>query len=405
MLLALSVISSQSASLGPTAYKVFDERGGSIGRLDSNDWTLPDAEKFVSSRHACVRFAHDAFYLEDMSTNGTFVNVLDHPIPKEEPTRLHDGDRIRIGNYDILVQLIDNRGPTSPTHTGPHAPHATQTVVLADATVSASPTAHLATTTHPTAVTGQFAAGAAPAPFQNPGPAPSAVTHGANGAAAHYSPQPAHTQSAAPSYPSAPMHGGPQDMLVALGLDPSRVSPNIYQQLGHILRTVVHGLINVLQSRMEVKSNFRMPVTSIRPVENNPLKFSLNTEDALHNLFVKRNPGYLAPIEAFEEGFQDIAFHQMAMLAGVRAAFHAMLAKFHPDHLEVVYERKLRRTTFFQLGNRFRYWGMYRAQFEDIEKNMEAHFQLLFGEEFARAYSEQLQKLTSAARRDGGGRT
>jgi type VI secretion system protein len=189
-------------------------------------------------------------------------------------------------------------------------------------------------------------------------------------------------------------------MLIALGLDPSRVPSNIYQQLGHILRTVVHGLIHVLQSRMEVKSNFRMPVTSIRPVENNPLKFSLNTEDALHNLFVKRNPGYLSPVDAFEEGFQDIAYHQMAMLAGIRAAFNAMLANFHPDHLEVVYERKLRRATFFQLGNRFRYWGMYRAQFEDIEKNMEAHFQLLFGEEFAKAYNDQLQKLTSSARRE-----
>ena len=50
MLLALSVISPQGAVLGPTAFKVFDERGGSIGRLDSNDWTLPDREKFVSTR-------------------------------------------------------------------------------------------------------------------------------------------------------------------------------------------------------------------------------------------------------------------------------------------------------------------------------------------------------------------
>jgi type VI secretion system FHA domain protein len=404
MLLALSVISSQSASLGPTAYKVFDERGGSIGRLDSNDWTLPDAEKFVSSRHAAVRFSGDAFYLEDTSTNGTFVNVLERPIPKEEPTRLHDGDRIRIGNYDILVQLIDNRGPApSPTQTAPQTAHPTQSSVLTEIMMTASPPAHVAPATHPTDSGATISTG--PLSFRSPAPPATPATHTANGSAAPYSSSPAYSQSAAPSYPTGPMHGGPQDMLVALGLDPSRVSPNIYQQLGHILRTVVHGLINVLQSRMEVKSNFRMPVTSIRPVENNPLKFSLNTEDALHNLFVKRNPGYLAPIEAFEEGFQDIAFHQMAMLAGVRAAFNAMLAKFHPDHLEVVYERKLRRTTFFQLGNRFRYWGMYRAQFEDIEKNMEAHFQLLFGEEFARAYSEQLQKLTSAARRDGGGRT
>jgi type VI secretion system protein ImpI len=41
---------------------------------------------------------------------------------------------------------------------------------------------------------------------------------------------------------------------------------------------------------------------------------------------------------------------------------------------------------------------LYRAHFEDIEKNPEAYFQLLFGEEFARAYEEQLQKLIAAER-------
>jgi type VI secretion system protein ImpI len=41
---------------------------------------------------------------------------------------------------------------------------------------------------------------------------------------------------------------------------------------------------------------------------------------------------------------------------------------------------------------------MYREQFEDLEKDSEANFQLLFGEEFARAYNEQLQKLAAAAR-------
>ncbi len=54
MLLALSIVSDQGAALGPTAYKVFDERGGSIGRIPGNDWVLPDAQNFVSSRHAVV---------------------------------------------------------------------------------------------------------------------------------------------------------------------------------------------------------------------------------------------------------------------------------------------------------------------------------------------------------------
>ena len=83
MLLALSVVSSQGAVLGPTAFKVFDERGGSIGRLDSNDWTLPDAEKFVSTRHAVVRHDNGNYFLEDASTNGTFINSPDRPVSRD----------------------------------------------------------------------------------------------------------------------------------------------------------------------------------------------------------------------------------------------------------------------------------------------------------------------------------
>lgn len=156
--------------------------------------------------------------------------------------------------------------------------------------------------------------------------------------------------------------------------------------------------MDVLKARAEVKNNFRLPITTIKPVENNPLKFSMNAEDALFNLFVKRNPGYLGPIEAFEEGFQDASFHQTAVLAGVRAAFNSMLAKFHPTHLEEVYERKLRRTALLGLGGRGKFWELYRERFEEIDRDREGHFQLLFGEEFARAYNEHLQKLAADAR-------
>jgi type VI secretion system FHA domain protein len=202
----------------------------------------------------------------------------------------------------------------------------------------------------------------------------------------------------APALATGASPAGANELLAALGLDATRVDPSIYQQLGVILRIVVQGMIEVLQARADVKNNFRMPVTSIRSQENNPLKFSLNEDDALHNLFIKRNPGYLGATEAFRDGFQDIAFHQLAMLAGIRAAYDAMLGKLHPDHLQEIYERKLRRTAMISLGNRSKFWEMYRAQFEDIEKDKEASFQLLFGENFAKAYHEQLNRLATAAR-------
>ena len=59
-------------------------------------------------------------------------------------------------------------------------------------------------------------------------------------------------------------------------------------------------------------------MTHFRPADNNPLKFSANVDDALHNLLVKRNAAYLAPVEAFADAFEDLRNHQIAMLAGMR---------------------------------------------------------------------------------------
>src|SRR5215470_4948058 len=100
MLLALSIVSEQGAALGTSAYKVFDERGGSIGRIPGNDWVLPDPQNFVSSRHAKVSAADGTFFLTDTSSNGTFINAPDQPTSRAEPHRLSDGDRLYIGDYE-----------------------------------------------------------------------------------------------------------------------------------------------------------------------------------------------------------------------------------------------------------------------------------------------------------------
>src|SRR4051812_38320559 len=115
MLLTLSVISAQSGSLGGGAYRVFDSQGGTIGRVDANYLVLPDPAKFISSQHARIRCHNNVFYLQDLSTNGTFLNSTDSPVSKSDLTALGDGDRILIGDYEILVQLIDDGA--APAHT------------------------------------------------------------------------------------------------------------------------------------------------------------------------------------------------------------------------------------------------------------------------------------------------
>jgi type VI secretion system FHA domain protein len=187
-------------------------------------------------------------------------------------------------------------------------------------------------------------------------------------------------------------------VLEGAGLDPANVTPEIARTFGQIFRVVVSGVMEVMRSRQQIKDEFRMRMTRFRPSENNPLKFSADVDDALHNLLVKRNPAYLAPVEAFEDAFADLRDHQIAMLAGMRVAFESMLAQFDPDRLQEEFDRQLNKGL---VPAKLRYWDLFRERRRDIVKDPEASFRRLFGEEFARAYEEQLKQL-KAGERSGG---
>ena len=170
-------------------------------------------------------------------------------------------------------------------------------------------------------------------------------------------------------------------------------TPELARSFGEIFRIVVSGVMDVLRSRQDIKDEFRMRMTQFRPADNNPLKFSANVDDALHNLLVKRNAAYLQPVDAFEDAFEDLRYHQLAMLAGMRVAFESMLAQFEPDRMEKQFVRQLQRIPMLRVVTRFRYWQLYRDRMEDMARDPEETFKKLFGEEFARAYEAQLARL------------
>jgi type VI secretion system FHA domain protein len=187
-------------------------------------------------------------------------------------------------------------------------------------------------------------------------------------------------------------------MLEAAGIDPARMTPELSRQFGMILRVVVEGLMEVLRARDKIKDEFRMRMTTFKQADNNPLKFSANVEDALHNLLVKRNAAYLGPVEAFEDAFLDVRNHQMAMLAGVRVAYEAMLKSFNPDQLQTEFETQVKGVNFLSGGARAKYWELYSNRFRAMVKDADSSFRHLFGNDFAKAYEEQLSRLKAADR-------
>jgi type VI secretion system FHA domain protein len=192
-------------------------------------------------------------------------------------------------------------------------------------------------------------------------------------------------------------------LLAGAGVPDAVVTPELTRNLGEILRVVVIGLMDVLQSRQRIKEEFRMQQTIFRPADNNPLKFSVNVEDALHNLLVKRNPAYLGPVDAFADAFDDLRDHQLAMLAGMRVAFDAMLAEFDPDRLQQQFDTQLGKGSLALMPAKMRYWDLWRARRAEMVRDPEEAFERLFGEEFTRAYEEQFRQLKAQRRGRAGG--
>jgi type VI secretion system protein ImpI len=106
---------------GPTSYRLTGRRGIDIGRDQHLDWTLPDPDRFVSGKHCEIRFREGAYWLHDVSSNGTFVNGSDRRL--HEPHRLRNGDRLEIGQYIISV-AIDGEEAGAPPRNDPPPPPA-----------------------------------------------------------------------------------------------------------------------------------------------------------------------------------------------------------------------------------------------------------------------------------------
>ncbi|MEO8466025.1 MAG: type VI secretion system-associated FHA domain protein TagH [Gammaproteobacteria bacterium] len=122
MSLRLQIVSRHRQSLGERGMREFGHSGGTIGRSLESDWVLPDGQRYLSSRHASIDYRSGSYYVVDSSTNGVYVNDAEQPVGRGNPQRLFTGDRLRIGEYEMQVEILgeDNTGAQfTGTHEDP----------------------------------------------------------------------------------------------------------------------------------------------------------------------------------------------------------------------------------------------------------------------------------------------
>ena len=105
MELELRIIRDPYAKLGRQATRVFGETGGSVGRAPDNYWVLPDPELHLSGHHCVIQFRDGAFWVQDTSRNGVFLNDTERPLGFGSKARLSNGDVIYLATYAVQAKV------------------------------------------------------------------------------------------------------------------------------------------------------------------------------------------------------------------------------------------------------------------------------------------------------------
>jgi len=208
---------------------------------------------------------------------------------------------------------------------------------------------------------------------------------------------------AAPT-PRAESVDGSQALAVlaqALELDPGDLDGahpmETIRIVGELLHLTVNGLYQLLEMRAQLKNELRIEDrTMIASRENNPLKHSDSARDALRYLVDVRQHGnklFLQPSKAIGDAVTDVCAHEMAVMAGTRAALLAALKMFSPETVEKRIKKSGALDSVMPALHRAKLWESFLAMYGELEKEAEDHFDRLLNQEFARAYAEQGKKL------------
>jgi predicted component of type VI protein secretion system len=68
------------------------------------------------------------------------------------------------------------------------------------------------------------------------------------------------------------------------------------------------------------------------------------------------------------------------------------LSQFDPQRLQEEFDRQMK-GSILGVPAKLRYWDLYRDKYGELAKDAEAGFRTLFGDAFARAYEEYLERL------------
>ena len=219
-------------------------------------------------------------------------------------------------------------------------------------------------------------------------------------------PEPPTAQPAQPTQPvSLDESPRPADALLAAflhgaGLDKVACnwSTDQLNMAGQLLALFANGTVELLSSRSILKREVRADMTILLDRENNPLKLLPDGSSALKQMFGLPFPGFMTPASAVEDAFHDLHAHQIAIVAGMRAALIDLLGRFAPERIAERAGAPSRIERMAPVLRSASLWESYTRMHRETALAVEDDFGAVFGKAFLNAYDEEVKRYQ--ARRD-----
>jgi type VI secretion system protein len=419
MTLRLRVVSDQRRSLAERSSVVFSVEGGTIGRSADNDWVLPDPLRYVSAHHARVQFRDGHFYLQDVSTNGVYVNDDMEPVAKRGSNgyRLANGDVIRMGEYHIVAALEAGRGHERPEAEDAEADAAVPTSIHVLRSLNggperdigaalnvdelllpeAAPAAVLPVNAYGQAVdSGKVLALAESMQAEAPSPAADAPQLAERMARlAEAVREPRNAPAGAAALALGDVHTGLEAFCRGAGIDSEKLPPEAQGRLlhlaGRLFREALVGFKDLERTRGNTRNRYRIEMPPPESDDPRPSLADSVVEELLVGLLVQHEGRQLDSVQWLRDAIDAAKLHETATAQATRAAFVEFLDRLDPAELEARFERAARRGKA-RSADKAQYWDLFITFYRNLIEMPADHLPPTFVEAFGLAYREALKK-------------
>ena len=407
----------------------------SIGRGEECTLVLEDEKKHVSRVHVELEEKDEGTYILTVvsKVNPVFINGKRQPPGAR--LDLVAGDRFELGEYELELlppagaprkefPTLDVEETTRPNNqmlqvpkSSAAAPRQEKTVPVDTVETPAVEEAHFDNGKLPPVEPGLFdepepaAVEPAPAPaaeenvfeeatFVGVSPSPNTTATNVFEEATYVGRQPPKSSAAAAQAGGeAGMRAAVQAFLAGAGLEGKEIQDAEIEafllQSGKIMRAAVEGAMALLAARATAKKELRAEDrTMVASKDNNPLKLMSDPQEALAFLFdtKDRTGGFLDPVRAVGDAFDDLRAHEVALFAGMRAALLGTIQRFDPKTLEAELEKN---AGGLGLNRKAKLWEQFAAYQQKLARDAEDDFNKVFGREFMGTYMAQVKRLKS----------